>query len=74
MIALASKIRNEKCGKPSLYIRFMFRMMALSRKKVRIVHRLRQTNGRKMVGWIKGNHGKSRILHMKNTYPEEEIK
>lgn len=33
MITLASKIRNKECGKPSLYIRFMFQMMALSRKK-----------------------------------------
>lgn len=33
MTALADKIKSRKCGKPSLYIRFMFQMMALLRKK-----------------------------------------
>lgn len=33
MIALAEKLKGKKCGKPSLYIRFMFRMMASAKKK-----------------------------------------
>ena len=33
MMSLAGRIRRASCGKPSPYIRFMFRMMVLSRKK-----------------------------------------
>ena len=33
MVALAGKIKRAACKKPSLYIRFLFRMMVLSRKK-----------------------------------------
>lgn len=33
MLALARKIEAQKCGKPSLYIRFMFHMMAFARKR-----------------------------------------
>lgn len=56
MAALAEKIRRESCGKPSLYIRFLFRMMVLSRKK-EVGDVSAETGYWKENGWLDGRPG-----------------
>lgn len=53
MIALAEKIRRASCKKTSLYIRFMFRMMVLSRKKA-VGDVPAETSYWKENGWLDG--------------------
>lgn len=50
MTALARKVKNKKIKKPSLYIRFMFNMMVMTRKKDKDL--LPETQYYKENGWL----------------------
>ncbi|MCI7130211.1 MAG: NAD(P)H-dependent oxidoreductase [Lachnospiraceae bacterium] len=53
MVKLAGKLRRASCGKPSPYIRFMFRMMVLSRKN-QVGDLPAETGYWKEHGWLNG--------------------